>query len=130
MTTIYRVQDKEGRGPWRLGFSDKWVEYRDDHENLLPWMAEFGRVDRMRAANRCIGCGCRTLEQLRRWFTPSEYATLRRFGYAAVSMAIGRVLAESDTQLVFERALPLREGVEPIELYAAVFAESPAGEPR
>jgi hypothetical protein len=64
-----------------------------------------------------FGCGCRTLDQLRRWFTKSEYATLIEFGYHAVKMDAGRILAESDIQCVFERAKPLNQGWEPIELY-------------
>lgn len=39
-TTIYRVQDAEGRGPWRPGFSKYWVCDRDDHDVLIPWMKE------------------------------------------------------------------------------------------
>jgi len=42
---VYRVQDKEGRGPWRPGFSQIWVETRLDHMFLPPWYVEFGRVD-------------------------------------------------------------------------------------
>lgn len=115
--TIFRVQDKDGRGPWKPGFSHKWVKDRDDHDNLVPWLYEFGRVDRTANYGMAIGCGCLTLEQLRRWFTPTEYETLRRFGYRAVKMEAGRILAESDIQCVFERAKPLREGVETVELY-------------
>lgn len=64
-----------------------------------------------------FGCACRTLAQLRRWFTAEEYATLQAYGYQAVRMDVQRVLAESDIQLVFQRARPLRAGVEPVELY-------------
>lgn len=28
---IYRVQDADGRGPFKPGFSRKWVIDRDDH---------------------------------------------------------------------------------------------------
>lgn len=65
-----------------------------------------------------MGCGCRTLEQLRRWFSPSEYAKLVGYGYRAVKMQAGRILAESEIQCVFERAKPLREDIEPVELYS------------
>ena len=37
MPTVYRVQDADGRGPFKPGFSHQWVEERADHENLLPW---------------------------------------------------------------------------------------------
>jgi hypothetical protein len=39
---VYRVQDVEGRGPWRPGFSRLWVRDRDDHDNLRPWVEQFG----------------------------------------------------------------------------------------
>ena len=42
---IYRVQDAQGRGPWKPGFSHRWVEDRPDHYNLPPWFVEFGRCD-------------------------------------------------------------------------------------
>ena len=118
MTTIYRVQDKDGRGPWKPGFSRFWVEDRDDHDNLVPWYVEFGDVHRRAIVGMHMGCGCRSLEQLRRWFTATEYATLQLAGYQAVQMAADRILAESDIQCVFERAKPLHIGVDAVELYA------------
>src|SRR5207247_592614 len=95
---VFRVQDKDGRGPWKPGFSHRWVEDREDHDKLVPWYTEFGRVDRRAIYGMAVGSGCRTLEQLRRWFTPSEYRTLRRLGYQAVRLKAGRILAESEIQ--------------------------------
>jgi hypothetical protein len=115
--TVYRVQDKDGRGPWRPGFSQLWVEGRDDHDNLPPWFAEFGRVDQRGIIGMAKSSACMTLDQLRRWFTPSEYATLRKHGYHAVRMQVGRVLAESAVQCFFERAKALHLDAEPIDLY-------------
>lgn len=117
MTAVCRVQDADGRGPFKPGFSHWWVEERADHDNLVPWLQQFGRVDRLVAVKRNMGCACKTLEQLRRWFTPSEYATLRRYGYQAVEMDVDRVLAESLIQCVFQRSKPLREDVRPFDLY-------------
>ncbi|AVR89055.1 hypothetical protein [Thauera aromatica] len=114
---VYRIQDADGRGPWKLGFSRHWVEDRDDHDLLIPWYREFGRVDQRAIVGMHIGCGCRTEEQLRRWFTPTEYARLVEFGYRAVQMEVGRILAESNIQCVFERVRPLRWDVEPFALY-------------
>lgn len=118
--SVLRIQDKDGRGPWKPGFSNCWVEARSDEEYaaLLPWLVEFGRapLDK-RIVGMHIGCACRSLEQMRRWFTPTEYAKLRSYGYNAVRLEVGRILAESDIQCVFERAKPLSEDVEVIELY-------------
>lgn len=117
---VYRVQDAEGRGPWRPGFSRLWVRDRADHDNLRPWVEQFGVGIILRDGwpfGRHFGCGCRTLEQLRRWFTREEYDTLRAYGYSAVQLMADRVLAESDIQLVFQRSRPLRAAVEPVDLY-------------
>lgn len=115
--TIYRVQDKDGRGPWKPGFSHRWVEDRDDHDNLIAWPIELGNALAGRRNGMHVGCGCQTLEQLRRWFTASEYSTLLGLGYWAVQLEVNRVLAQSQTQCVFERSGPLRQGVVKIELY-------------
>lgn len=114
---IYRVQDAQGRGPWKPGLSHKWVEDRADHENLVPWINEFGAIHKKAIYGMSIGCGCLTLEQLRRWFTPSEYRTLKGLGYAAVTMIPGSILAQSKIQCVFQRVKPLNQDVIPIELY-------------
>jgi hypothetical protein len=114
---VFRVQDKDGRGPWKPGFSHKWVEDRPDHDNLPPWFVEFGRVDRLVLYGETCGCGCRTLDQLRRWFTKSEWRKLKKYGYRAVKIEIGRMLAQSDIQCVFARIKPLREDVEAVELW-------------
>lgn len=118
MTEIVRIQDRAGRGPWKPGFSHRWVEDRPDHYALVPWYQEMGRVDRLAIAGMHIGCGCRTEEQLRRWFTLTEYERLVAFGYQAVRMQVGRILGSSETQVVFERARPLREAVAAFDLYA------------
>ena len=117
---VYRVQDSEGRGPWRPGFSKHWVRERDDHANLVPWMQEFGDIIPRGGSGfgKHCGCACKTIEQLRRWFSADEYETLLSFGFQAVQMDIDRVLAESDIQLVFQRQRPLRIGIEPVSLWA------------
>lgn len=116
---VYRIQDADGRGPWRPGFSQRWVEDRPEVEFavLKPWPLEFGPVHLKSLYGMHLGCGCVSIEQLRRWFTQTEYERLRSFGYRAVRMRVGRVLAESDIQCVFERSKPLSVDVELVELY-------------
>lgn len=123
--TIMRVQDDEGRGPWRPGFSRLWVHDRPDHDALIPWPQQFGMGIIPRDTwpfGRHFGCGCRTVEQLQRWFTAAEYETLTRYGYRAVRLDVDCILAESDIQLVFQRMRPLRAGAEPFDLYAKATA--------
>lgn len=114
---VYRIQDSDGRGPWKPGFSDQWVEDRPDHDNLVPWPHEFGNVQCRALSWEHIGAGCKTIEQLQRWFTRSEYETLLGFGYHAVKMTVARILAQSDIQCVFTRRIPLAEQVESFTLY-------------
>lgn len=120
---VYRIQDADGRGPWRPGFSHKWVEDRTDDEflALVPWTLQFDtrKIVREHLVGMHLGCGCLTLEQMQRWFRPSEYETLLRYGYRAIRMDDVRVLAQSDIQCVFLRAKPLNKDVVGVELYAA-----------
>ena len=116
-TVVFRVQDRDGRGPWKPGFSQCWVEDREDHDNLLPWYAEMGPVHKLGIVGMHQGTACESLEQLRRWFTKSEYRTLRRYGYQSVQMEVGRILGKSETQLVFERSRPNNVGCRPVALY-------------
>lgn len=117
MVDVFRIQDKDGRGPFRLGFSHVWVEDREDLGNLLPWFVEFGWVDRLLLYGEYGGSGCVALDQLGRWFTVSEYRTLVLFGYRSVKMEVGRLLAESKIQCFFGRAIPLSEEVVVVKLY-------------
>lgn len=117
---VFRVQDRDGRGPWKPGFSEKWIDdSRTDaeYEALKPGPLEFGDVARQAIYGMHLGYGCESLEQLRRWFTEQEYRTLRRHGYRAVKIEVGRILASSELQCVFERSKPLRKGVKRVNLY-------------
>lgn len=107
---VYRVQDGEGRGPFRPGFSRRWFEERDSYPPAyLEW---FGDLRPILRDGEYGGCGCRSIEQLRQWFRPTELDTLRLFGYAVVSMDVDRVIAENENEIVFARRKPLRFGVQ------------------
>lgn len=117
MATIYRVQDKDGRGPFKPGFSHKWAIPRYEQKNLPTWAEEFGIKSLSMNFGYHVGCGCLTLDQLRRWFAQDEYAALLRLGYRAVKMDADRILAQSDVQCLFERRRALRKGVTTVRLY-------------
>lgn len=114
---VYRIQDKDGRGPWKPGFSNQWVEDRPEHDVLLPWYRTMGHVHLQAIYGAHMGSACRSLDQLRRWFTPTEYSKLLTLGYQAVSMEAGRILGDDGNQVVFERAWPLNERVKVETLY-------------
>jgi hypothetical protein len=114
---IFRVQDHEGRAPWHPGFSKKWMQPRPDLKKLLPYYVEFGWVNRLVRPGMFPGCGCQTIEQLQRWFTPTEYKTLEGYGYTCVQMEVHRIIRASQIQCVFERRQPLNQNFLPVFLY-------------
>lgn len=116
MVTVYRIQDADGRGPFKPGFSKRWVIERDDQENLMPWIIEMPNVLSL-SSGWPLGCGCRTIDQLKRWFTRKEYRKLVSLGYRAVQISGVRVLGESATQCVFECQTRLSEAGAEIKLY-------------
>jgi len=111
---IFRVQDSDGRGPYRLGFSRFWVD--DDGPANAPWWTEIGvPIDVAHAwmdDDHHWGCGFSTIDQFCRWFSPAERARLDRFGYILVLLNPDRVIATTPTQVVFGCKRPLRDAVE------------------
>lgn len=103
---VYRVQDREGRGPWRPGFSQAWMEDRspEEYAALLPVQEEFPGLVRMLRPGYSVGVGCVSLEQLRLWFTPLEYERLLGFGFHCYGFVPARIVCQSDVQCVFELA--------------------------
>lgn len=74
-------------------------------------MEEFDMRDILKkVAGRHMGCGFKTVDQLRTWFDVNERAKLARLGFQTVTMTADEIIAESATQLVFARRVPLRVG--------------------
>ena len=113
MSKVFRVQDAEGRGPWRPGFSTTWIEADAPVGRLTETLMDLVPPNTLRSLprDRSYGCGCRSYASLMAWFTASEIRTLAALGYKVVELNIDGVLAESDSQVVFERFRPLTEGV-------------------
>jgi hypothetical protein len=111
MEKVFRIQDREGRGPWKPGFSHKWVVNRPDHKNLISWYEEFGPVHESIPSFYHIGTACTSLKQLRRWFTRREYKALLGFGYSAVCMHVDEIIKRSDIQCLVVSKRPLIESV-------------------
>lgn len=117
MLTVYRVQDDEGRGPFRPGFLRHWFEDRESYPpSFVEW---FGDPRPHLRPGESAGCGCRSMEQLARWFKPSELRTLADFGYRVVRLDADRVIGENDNEVLFARRRPLRFGAEPAIIVAA-----------
>lgn len=87
-----------------------------DRSNLKSCIEEFGLgVLRKALYGQSVGCGCRKLESLWKWFTRREMDRLHAAGYHIVELQVDRILAESENQLVFCRNLPLNDSVKIIE---------------
>jgi hypothetical protein len=93
----------------------------EEIDKLRPWYEEFGPLQdefyKVISRKEHIGCACKSVEQLRLWFTPEEYVKLLTFDYRVVLVDNCTIIAESDTQCVFTRKEPLRNASTVIPLY-------------
>jgi hypothetical protein len=108
--TVYRVQDAEGRGPWRPGFSRHWIDA--DGPPLPPALHDDFGVSIYRTikkANGHCGSACDSLEKLAVWFTQLEQLRLRLLGYRPVCILADEILAESEHQIVIRCDRPLTD---------------------
>jgi hypothetical protein len=113
--SVYRVQDAEGRGPFRPGFSQVWLD--DDigirESRNRSWMEEFGAdlIERLGLAGEYYGSAVRQRAELNDWFSRTEQRRLKHMGFHIVVMDADRILAESTIQVVFARKQPFNQGV-------------------
>lgn len=111
MDTVYRMQDRSGRGPYRPGSTVRWADWDHDDRNRSFW-EEFGPEAQWLNVPRdgmVMGAGFRSVEQAFRWFHPTERRRLFILGYRMVRIQVDRIVAESPNQLLFLRRKPLRE---------------------
>lgn len=113
---IFRVQDADGRGPWKPGFSSQWMD-RTRPEWLAPIYDELNihphHLGRLVPRGMNAGCGCRTMEGLRRWFSRAELRRLSRHGYSVVRIVPDKILAETATQVLFGCFTSLSDSARP-----------------
>lgn len=113
---VYRIQARDGRGPYRPGFSHIWcdADFEDGTKNFPTWGEEFGDdlISKHGQAHEYFGSAVRSIQKLCEWFSPRERGKLKLLGFNIVSLHPGRVLAESENQLVFARRRPLNRDVD------------------
>lgn len=108
---ILRVQDAVGRGPWRPGLSDRWVDaWRT--ESLPPIYEELpafaALVNYAHRSGLHIGCAARGKSGLLAWFSPMELLRLDGMGFHIVDASVCEVLAETPNQIIVGSPQPLR----------------------
>jgi hypothetical protein len=119
------VQDSEGRGPYKPGFSDKWADL--DGHDFQTFMQEFPSIMskinlRFSLLGGHFGCGFRTMKQLHTWFSGNELKKLEEYGYSIVGINPDDVLAESDKQLVFWCKKPLNKSTQSLIITKEMYA--------
>ena len=110
---VYRIQDREGRGPFRPGFSHVWADkdFAPGQEELPPWPIEFGAdlIERRGLPGEHYGSAVLKRRALDRWFSQAEQLRLAALGFHVVSIKADRILAESKNQVVFASRLPFAQ---------------------
>ena len=117
---VYRIQDADGRGPWKPGVSQLWTEDKtaEEYERLKPIFEEFPDLrERLRGCRFHIGVACESLNALRLWITRSEWKALKRLGYRCYRIRQDKIIARSDVQCVFESEKPLASHRKIVQLY-------------
>lgn len=130
--TVFRIQDRDGRGPWRPGLSLQWVDADAPAGRLVETVFDLIPLSLLRTLVRDTslhyGCACRTLAELMAWLTPVERARLAILGFHPVQLRVDLVIAESPWQLVVGRVRPFADGATrrawPCELNAALKTEA------
>lgn len=117
----YRIQDREGRGPFKPGVPMQWIIERDDLWNLKPHFVDFPNireiVHKASIAGLYVASACESVEHLRRWVLPEEWNTLRILGYRAYEVKRCQYLLQSDVQLLIAREVRATAHIRQFDLY-------------
>jgi len=111
-THLYRIQDKDGRGPWRPGFSEAWVDYGKDDRLCPPVQIEFPKWEkaiwRARGSGLAhFGCCVEGIRGIHQWFTPDEIRKLRGFGFRLVDASSLVSICTGKHQIIGGSVMPL-----------------------
>ena len=119
MGVMYRLQDGAGRGPFKPGFTEKWLSDKDDLDELKPFTPReiFNAKMKSSVEFPVIGCCCSSADDLKKWFTKEEYFKLRLLGYKSVMVSQCEFLAAKDYQVLIGRTWPFTKGIKQFELY-------------
>lgn len=114
-TTVYRIQDKDGRGPFKPGYTDTWL---DNDRTFFPKapIREQQWIQKIADPDFHIAFVCETIDQLKNWVSETEYARLKKDGYNAVKIAVDKIWT-LDGQAIAGRKKQYRKQAIPFTLY-------------
>ncbi len=115
LTYVYRMQDSEGRGPYRgVDYRALWAAHNNHHDG--EWgtgkNARYDRFDAHLSPNEEWGAqwmnhvadgaqfGFKSLTQAQNWFIPSELKRLNELGYSLVRER-GSIVLTSPRQVLY-----------------------------
>ena len=109
---LYRIQDSDGRGPWRPGFSARWIDHEKDDSTCPPMKVEFPdwRAAVRSAKRRGLvhfGCCAIGTSGIRMWFNDAEIRRLRAFGYHMVDASALTTICRGRSQVIAASRFPL-----------------------
>lgn len=107
MRTVYRMENKYGRGPYtpNPGFSWEDTVHTSENGHPAPQNDSFSKKVILELYNlHRLKCGFATMEQALNWFSPSEIQRLRSKGFNLKKVLASRVY-EGTFQVLF---LPLQ----------------------
>jgi hypothetical protein len=102
---VYRVQDAEGRGPFRPGLSAQWSD-REGDAWPAPYFDLWPDWRRLVPGGWWYGSAVERLEQLDLWFTPAERQRLAGLGFHLAALDRAFIAARDPAQVLIVRRRP------------------------
>jgi hypothetical protein len=111
---ILRVQDADGRGPWKPGVFMKWTDTERPGDTLFPPIfAEIEdfhlEIARWHRRGYHIGCAVDGIEALKKWFNHREITTLRSMGYHVYDFSKADKVFTTPTQVAVASRVAFRK---------------------
>ena len=88
--TVYRIQDSEGRGPFKPGTTKKWI----DDERTFFQKAQIQEqlwIKKIADPELNLAFVCTSIEQMKIWVSETEYERLIKLGYNAVKIDVDKI---------------------------------------
>jgi hypothetical protein len=106
---LWRVQDRDGRGPWRPGFSDVWMTDATPTVGraILQERGIKPIIARAHKAGLYLGCAFRP-DRRQFWFGDGDLSLLQRLGFRIADVSTCDVLFESEQQALIGCRFPLK----------------------